>query len=672
MDTPVLIVAPPPAAAQIVVTGKALPPLVSGFDAIILTKSDLQTVASQRLDDALQQIPDIQTFRRSDSGSSHPTAGGLTSRGLGGNAANRMLVIVDGVPLNDPFGGWNDWPGISIEQIGSIRIERSGGQSRWGSGALAGLVEIDSLNPGEGAAMVANARAGSRNSFQTSARATLDGRSAYLTAEGGVRGSGGFVPIVGHDRGAADIRAPYRQSNGMLRGAVRLSSEVELQGGAQAFDDRRERGLKDSANRTRGLDLSLRLVGSGAKPFQFSIYRQQRHFSSQFSAADATRTTSHLTLDQYRVSAIGWGTRGDVDVLTGPIKLRVGADVRRGSGATHEHYLYLGDAPSRDRNAGGRFLTGGGFAEAANSQGRWRWGLSGRIDRWSLKGGHLVERTINGPLLNDQAFPNRSGWQPSGRVTLSRVEDKLTVGASVYRSWRLPTLNELYRPFRVGADAVAANAALRPESLTGADVSAHFHAASEISLSASLFIDRLRGAIANVTLGEGPGVFPGVGFVAVGGIYSQRLNVHALQSHGAEVSADWRHGPWRAKIAASLVDARMKASGVAVALNGKRPAQVSAATVTVTAGWTSGERKRLGIAVRAESSRFDDDINCDRLAPYLTLDGSAEWPLTSALSVTADVENLLDSRIDAGFASDGSLERASPRTLWIGVKFTSR
>ena len=84
-----------------------------------------------------------------------------------------------------------------------------------------------------------------------------------------------------------------------------------------------------------------------------------------------------------------------------------------------------------------------------------------------------------------------------------------------------------------------------------------------VRLSATAFVNRLRDAIANVTLGQGPGVFPGVGFVAAGGTYRQRENVDAVKVSGIEASAAWTRGPWLVRAGASWTHAQMEASGAA-------------------------------------------------------------------------------------------------------------
>src|SRR5207253_9774558 len=109
-----------------------------------------------------------------------------------------------------------------------------------------------------------------------------------------------------------------------------------------------------------------------------------------------------------------------------------------------------------------------------------------------------------------------------------------------------------------------------------------------LKLSLTGFANRLKDAIANVTLGHGPGLFPGVGFVAAGGAYSQRQNVDAVNVRGIEASAQWSSGPWALAAGASLTHARMHASGAAAFLDGLRPAETPDFAATLSASWQSG------------------------------------------------------------------------------------
>ncbi|MGZ3255766.1 MAG: TonB-dependent receptor, partial [Croceibacterium sp.] len=129
---------------QIVVTGQGLPetPATPAYDTQVLSHDDIVSTSSGRLEDALQNVAGFQQFRRSDSRSSNPSAQGITLRALGGNATSRALVLLDGVPMVDPFFGYVPFSAITPERLSSIRVTRGGGSGPFGSGALAGVIEL--------------------------------------------------------------------------------------------------------------------------------------------------------------------------------------------------------------------------------------------------------------------------------------------------------------------------------------------------------------------------------------------------------------------------------------------------------------------------------------------------------------------------------------------------
>ena len=653
---------------EIIVTGRAVEEGEASAlrDLIVLDRAAIERVPSRRLEDVLQQVAGVQTFRRAGSRSAHPTAGGLSMRALGGNAASRALLIVDGVPQQDPFGGWIDFPAALVETAGRIAVTRGGGSVRWGAGALAGTVEIDSLSPAEGDGAAASLRVGSRDSLDGRARWLGRGTGAYVLAGAAFARGDGFIPIVRGDRGAADIRAPYEQSSARLRGGIALGPDTELQAGVGLLDDRRARGLRDSDNRTRAADGSIRLVGRGALPFAVTLHAQQRRFSSQFAAADPGRDTSRSTLDQYRVPATGWGARAEIAPSFGALDARLGADARFGAGETRELFTFVNGLPTRRRIAGGDFSTAGAFAELFTSIGRASFEASARLDHWRLDDGRVFEKALSGGIIRDEQPSDRDGWEPSFRAGAGwSYSDSARLRASFYTGWRLPTLNELYRPFRIGPDAVAANAGLDPERLVGGEVGWSTEPMTGLDVSVTAVAARLDHAIANVTLGQGPGVFPGVGFVA--GSYAQRLNLDSVTSRGIELDVAGRQGAFDGRLSASWSRARVQASGSAAPLDGERPAQTPAITVAASAGWTGPQGQRLGATLRFVSKQFEDDLGQEPLRPAVTFGGTMSWPITRALAIEAAVENLFDARVETGIGGDGAIERAEPRTIWIGI-----
>jgi len=79
---------------------------------------------SERLDEALGPAPGFSLFRRTSSLGANPTTQGVSLRGIAGSGASRVLITLDGVPQNDPFGGWVIWTGLPTETISAATLVR--------------------------------------------------------------------------------------------------------------------------------------------------------------------------------------------------------------------------------------------------------------------------------------------------------------------------------------------------------------------------------------------------------------------------------------------------------------------------------------------------------------------------------------------------------------------
>ncbi|WP_336297156.1 TonB-dependent receptor plug domain-containing protein [Sphingomonas sp. 7/4-4] len=491
---------------EILVTGRGLdaPPGEAAYDIVTIERERLTSTASNRLEDALRDAAGVAQFRRSDSRSAHPTSQGVTLRGLGGNASSRALVMLDGVPQADPFGGWVAFPAYLPERLASVRITRGGGSGYAGPGALAGTIDLTSGSPADLGALRLRAAYGSRDSVDATALASATLGTGFVTLAGQYARGDGFIPVVEEDRGPADRAAPYEQASLALRSVVDIGG-AELQANVSGFTDRRDRGVDFTRVASDGADASIRLVKRGDWGWSVLGYVQTRQFASGFASVDDARTTATATLDQYNVPATGVGGRIEIAPPIGNgITLRLGSDVRHVSGRTQELYTFVSRAPTRRRVAGGESTTIGGFADASYEAGALTLNAGGRLDRWTITKGSLVERPLaGGAALTDMAFADRSGTEATGRVGAAFAAGPVTLRAAAYRGWRLPTLNELYRPFRVGADATAANAALDPERLSGAEIGVDWRPVPQLTLRATGYWNRLDDAIANVTLARG-------------------------------------------------------------------------------------------------------------------------------------------------------------------------
>ena len=103
-------------------------------------------------------------------------------------------------------------------------------------------------------------------------------------------------------------------------------------------------------------------------------------------------------------------------------------------------------------------------------------------------------------------------------------------------------------------------------------------------------------------------------------------------------------------------------------MDGLRPAQTPQLVLTGGLGWDSDGRS-IELQVRRVGAQFEDDLNQRRIRPATVVDGFLSWPLSKRLQLIARGENLLNETVIAGLNGDGSVERATPRTLWLGLRF---
>ena len=673
VDPSLCIITHNPSLDEIVVTGAGgLPP--ENFDRVIGHHSIEEggNGLGLRLENQLRGEAGLAQFRRSDARSAHPTSQGITLRGLGGNASSRALVLLDGIPQADPFGGWVAWSAFDHVNLRDVVVHRGGGSGVDGAGALAGTINLYSSQALGGGVAVGGGSFGASDAVFSIGENLGDGR---VSLDGRWMRGDGFIPIVADDRGAVDRRAPFSQAGLGMRISTPVGRFERIEVSVRGWRDRRDRGTDFSRTAIDGLDASIRYLVDPT-PFagwQASVlgYVQLRELDTGFASVSVDRSSVAPALYQ-RVPAMGLGARIELRPPSGQDNpLRFGMDWRRVEGSTQESFFFTGTVPGRARVARGSSDTIGFFADWAAERGNILVNISGRLDHWKIAQASRVERNIGGSVRSDERFPARSGWEASARGGVRYDAGEFNLRGAAYTGWRLPTLNELYRPFRVGADATAANEGLRPERLIGGEVGADWFA-GDVRVWLTGYWNHLDDAIANVTLGRGPGNFPGVGFVAAGGSYAQRQNVDAIRAQGVEARVSIDLGAVELAASYALTDARVRAAGAARALDGKAPAQVARHFGNLTVKYNEGPAF-IALRGRYLGAQNEDDLGLQQLDDAITADLTASFKLFETregdkkIYFDIRVENMFDALVPAAIGAGGAIERASPRSLWMGL-----
>jgi outer membrane cobalamin receptor len=661
----------PPAVDTVVVQAARLPasPADAAFAVVQISPDDL--ASTPRLDQVLETSPGASLYRPGSSAGANPTTQGISLRSIAPSAASRALVTLDGVPQNDPFGGWVIWSSLPAESIGDIRMVRGSGAGPYGAGALTGVIDLQErqMAPESVAGEVsAGSRGGDRGAVVGDAQSGPVNLFGSFSSEQGDR----WTPVV-EGRGAADEALTLHDWNGAGRAQVDVGRAV-IAAHIGGYEEDRDSGLVSAISRARGQDASLT---AAAQPTNTDLgWRLQgwvRH-SDLLNTSVSTALNRNSTTpsdDEYATPATGWGLNAAVRKAGDWGDLEAGADLRATTGKDHELFSYVGSAYTKNRLAGGEEGVAGLYLEGARAWSGWLLTGGVRVDDWRQTDSELIERTIStGAVTLNSPSPNKSGAEPTGRIGLRRdLTDSLYLRAAAYTGFRQPTLNELDRPYRVGNNVIEANPLLKPERLSGFEGGVGGDA-GPVKWSATLFDNRLTDPVINATIGMGPGTFPIAGAVPAGGILYKRENVAAINAVGLEADAQAHPiPPLTLKLSGAYTDSHVDGGLAAPQLTGKTPALAPKFTGTASVAWAITRQWAVSASGRYESLRYDDDLNTLVDEPYLTADVRTDYAVTPNFGVYLAVINAGDAAIVTARAATGVPSYDIPRTVRIGLTF---
>ena len=641
-------------AGEILVTGRGLSETPGGpaYSTRTLERRDIVSSASGRVEDVLSSVAGFQQFRRSDSRSSNPSAQGVTLRALGGNATSRALVLLDGVPMADPFFGYIPLTALSPDTLGTVRVTRGGGSGPFGGGALSGTIELESAGAEQLGLLTASVLGNQRGESELSAAIAPQLGSGFAVVSGRWDRGKGFWTTPRDQRAEASVRARYESWSLGLRTVVPIREDVELQARGLIFRDDRTLRFAGADSASEGQDASLRLVGRGAWQFDALAYVQARNFAN--TVISSSRFTP--VLDQYKTPATGIGGKFELRPPLGDAHtLRLGTDWRRSSGTMNEIAIsaFSGNLTER-RQAGGVNSDLGFFAEDD-----WRLGaltLTGgvRADRTVISGGYYATRDAQGTPTGRTDYARQADWTVTwrGGARLA-LGEALAVRGAAYSGLRMPTLNELYRPFVVFPVVTQANAQLRSERLEGYEAGLDLTPMSGMKFTLTAFDNRVKHAIANVTLEPN---------------LRQRQNLPAIDSQGIELGAHLARGIVRFDGSLLWTESKVDGQGASADLDGLRPSQTPNFAASATLGLVPKEGWRIAATLRHVGAQYEDDRESDVLPAATTLDLFAQVPLGGKASLVLRAENVTDETIVTR-NQGGSMDTGVPRTLWAGLRW---
>jgi outer membrane receptor protein involved in Fe transport len=603
-----------------------------------LSGADVAASPSLTVDDMLRQVPGFSLFRRSSSRTANPTSQGVSLRGLGASGPSRALVLEDGIPLMDPFGGWVYWNRIPPIEVSSVEVFRGGASNLYGSDAMGGVVQFISREAERPAFSLETFYGNEKTPNVSLWAGDTIGKWNFEAATDLFR-SDGYVLVPSSQRGSIDTPANSEHATLDLGIGYRLGSSGKIFAKGNFYDEFRNNGTPVQTNDTQigegavGLDQQF----GGSNSLSLRIFGDAQGYNQRFSSIASDRSSESLTDIQHVPAQQLGGTAQWTHVLGKTQTLIIGSDIQEVIGSTNEQ-LFSSGRHTANNMAGGRQRTFGIFGDDIfRFRQRWTVILGARFDDWWNLDASTVRIPISPPgITTGTAFPDRSDIAFNPRLSVLRsLNSNVSVTASAYRSLRAPTLNELYRSFRLGSVITNSNASLRAERLTGAEAGMNVTALNQkLELRGTFFWSDIVDPVANVTLSTTPSL-----------ITRQRQNLGRTRSRGVEFDSVV-HVNKSIQISAGYdyTDATVVSFPAGANLQGLDIPEVPRHTFTWEGRYWNPKILLLSVQGRFVGKQFDDDQNLFPLDSFYTMDFLAGRPVTKNLEIFAAAENMLNQQ----------------------------
>lgn len=644
----------------------------------VIDKQTIRQSPAVVVDDVLRLVPTFSLFRRSSSLSSHPTAQGVSLRGIGPSGVSRSLVLIDGVPFNDPFGGWVYWTRVPLETVDRIEVVDGTNSSAYGNYAMGGVINVVSARPRPQTAEL-RTQYGNHGSPKADFFASHVWGKVGASVEGSMFQTDGFPIVREQERGRVDTVAKLEYQNFAAKVDIQATDRINLFFRGGYFHEERDNAKTTTiapatpeANDTTWNSFSggARIVLPDRSDLQARVFFDWETFHSNFMAVVAgpggvPRFIGRMTLLQ-EVPTDGVGATAQWSKAFATQHLFTAAtDVRWVDGASLEQGLdpASGLTVTLLRDAGGTQTSSGTTLQYQYfPTPRVTLTLGGRVDHWRNYNARNLETTVATglPTADSRTLAERDDTVFSPRAAaLFRITDRVTAWGSIGSGFRAPTLNELYRQFRVGAVLTRANDQLGPEELIGGELGVNVAPLPNLTIRSSWYDNRVENPVSNVTVATN---------------IQQRQNLGRTRIWGWQNDIEYRMGSlWRVSGGYLYNHATVKEFAANPALVGNFLPQVPKHRGSVTVAYTNPRFVDASLSVLGFGRQFNEDTNLGTvpgetepgLPGYASVELTLLRRVTRNLDVFFGAQNLFDQEYYVGLLPTTI---GSPRLVNGGIR----
>jgi outer membrane receptor protein involved in Fe transport len=659
-------------------------PLASVPESVsVVTSEQVEDTPAQALDDVLRNLPGL-TLNDIGPDAGHPTAYNESMRGLP-TTETRMLVMVDGVPVNDPFFGYIQWNRIPLDNIDRVEIVRGGGSPLWGNTAMGGVVNVITRAPAANE-LIADAGGGSYGNYRGSVYGSYAAAPwLQLSLNAALSGSSGYqtTPPSWTSFSTLNLRSPVYTDTPFSARNIDLRSDFKPAPGLTGFlnviynEDRQILQTPIGLNRQRlwTYAAGIREEFTGATSLALTFFHDDNDFITN-NPHLLTFTTEYNSNIHTTTASDNGASLVFTQALSGPFRsMNFGADLRQISGRdVADYYVPSGELAVPPIIGGGHQLFLAGFTQMQLAP------FEGLEILVSLRYQYYRSSSaIDTFPPGFGAIPDSTKYRFTPRVDAGyAISDEFTVRGAYYQSFRAPTLDQLYRTY---ADTTAGiyegNPFLLPETLEGEEIGIDFHRpglraqfTAYSSAIANLINQR------NLDSSEYPDIL-GVtcGYDAATFTYltcTRNVNAASAVARGVEAEITWNiDGGFSTELTYTYADSHYTADPVDPTAVGERLEGVPMHNASAALTYASPSGWRATTILRYISKSFGDAHPADGLIQdaHFVVDASGSYPLTTNLVAYVQIQNLFNRRYIASNGG-GAPILGTPFEVMSGLRVT--
>ena len=640
--------------------------------ASVVTATEAQDTPAQSLDDVLRHVPGVNLPIQSGI-EAHPTADNVSMRGLGGIHA---LVLLDGVPLNDPFFGYIQWARIPMEQVDHIEVVRGGGSPLWGNFAMGGVINIITRSPDEDTA-IAGAAGGSFGTYRSSLYGSYGlGAGNHVSVTAAFNGTDGFQEVPDYARRDFDTPTSFNARNFEIRDQWQATDSLRIGARFDYHKNDQQLGTPLDTNNQNTSSYVFDAKQSFSKDTALSataFYSESTFVTNNPVVTDSTLPVSEQTEHIDNIHTTPYHNMGgslvwsqDFHGFLGEFTAGVDANDVKGSDTAAIYDSTGTTQVGTDVGRGEQLFLGAFLQQSILPVEHLEILASGRVQYFEVLHGYDGNPGGPGPE------PNQGVTKFDPRVSIRYgLKNWMTIRGAYYEAFRAPTLDNLYRGFASDGGIYYPNSNLQPETLSGGEVGLDFTGNSFRS-QLTYYHTHVSNLITTATLPYSqlpPGFF-------YGGIL---VNAASAVAEGVEAEVTWRIGggfsttlgyTWAESVYRSnptdplsvgqqLVDVPRNLVSGAVTYEHISGWRVSTDARWISATeWANADHTNPGFPYQASADS------------HFVVDLAATYPVKKGIEAYVRIQNLLDRRYIVNPGPYNPPEYGTPFLAMFGVRLT--